>query len=607
MSFLNFVGGMAKKANEINAEERAFEKDLYLQTAKIKAEADYDPDEMLDYTIGWNYTDAKGVSQKTNLNFLSGNPLDSDSFKDENDRINTAQTGINAFQTMSPEARAAIIAASDPNDPNHPSYLKIKPIMDMIGQYKIKSTVSANGKARYTGSQIIGMPADITAHFFAPHDTRVLGANKINSAADILELSNINLTDMSIENQDIFNEAASGLFDVSLNLSTLPTNATRKRLSSAFGSEVLLKDQGTTFQLIGSALQGNLVQQLGNTSDYVIAGTINNELTFGPQVDAMRNANFNAVNITYEISKALFGYDTGKKDKDGKPIIVEGLSNYRSSNAIFNVKTRVESFFDFTSDLGKVLNPQFTQMSDMARIAERRVASAAVLDNEGKIVKGAVRSFYTDPNDPDTGKSAYDVSSGDGKTLIKDKSYDGMTIEQANKINYMDTDIPLMQRIQALQIHLAFQVAIASQGYEGGKAVSDADFDRAWASIGAGGKGIFASMTSKEEVSAKMKVLIGVLGNTMAYNQAYAGLRDGVKEKGAELYRNAMYDYWYDNEAGKAPTTSGEVNDFGYWFVSTVGQPSPVDIDWDNYGSDTLRFKGFQGGSFGDFKKVKNI
>ena len=38
-------------------------------------------------------------------------------------------------------------------------------------------------------------------------------------------------------------------------------------------------------------------------------------------------------------------------------------------------------------------------------------------------------------------------------------------------------------------------------------------------------------------------------------------------------------------------TKPGEVNDFGYWFVSNVGQPSPVEIDWDNYGEN--KFVGF--------------
>ena len=611
MSFLTFVGGMAKKVNEIKAEERAFEKDLMLQTAKIKTEAEYDPDEMLDYTISWDYIDAKGKPQKETLTFLGGDPRNATIFKDENDRINTAQNGINAIDSFSKESNEAIIKAlTDPTDPNHASALKLQGIYDLLGHNKVVSKPDGKGSNVLTSSQIIGGPDNMRSAYLNKHDQRVLGVGKINSADDILKQSEIDITGMSKVNQDIFNNAASGLFDVSLGLSDLPTAKTREILADSFGSDVLLKDQGTTFKLIGSALQGNLVQQIGSTPDYVVAGTVGREISFKLQVAAMRDANFNAINITYEIGKALFGYDTGRLDKDGNPIIVEGLSNYRSANAIFNLKTRVESLFDFGSDLGQVLRPKFNNMSSMARMAERRIASAAVRDENGKVIKPAVTSFYTDPNDPDIGKKAYDVHSGNGKTLIKNKKYDGMTIAQANEIDYMDKDIPIMQRIQALQIHLAFQVAIASQGYEGGKAVSDADFDRAWQSIGAGGKGIFQSMTSKEEVSAKMKVLLGVLGNTMAYNQAYLGIRDGVKEKGAELYRQSMYDHWAEDIAPK-DTKPGEVNDFGYWFVSTVGQPSPVEIDWDNYGEN--KFVGFDQGMFGvsflggDFSNVKDL
>ncbi len=610
MSFLTFVGGMAKKVNEIKAEERAFEKDLMLQTAKIKAEAEYDPDEMLDYTINWDYTDAKGKPQKETLTFLGGDPRNATIFKDENDRINTAQNGINAINSFSKESTEEIVKAlNDPTNPNHESALKLQSIYDLLGHNKVVSKPDGKGGNVLTSSQIIGGPNNIRSAYLGSHDQRVLGVGKINSADDILKLSKINFTGKTKEYQDIFNNAASGLFDVSLGLSDLPTTKTRKILADSFGSDVLLNDQGTTFQLIGSALQGNLVQQIGGTPDYVVAGTVGREMAFKPQVAAMRDANFNAINITYEIGKALFGYDTGRLDKKGNPIIVEGLGNYRSANTIFNVKTRIESLFDFGSDLGQVLRPKFNDMSNMARMAERRIAAAAVRDENGEVIKPAVTSFYTDPNNPDTGKQAYDVYSGDGKTLIKNKRYDGMTIAQANKIDYMDADIPLMQRIQALQIHLAFQVAIASQGYEGGKAVSDADFDRAWQSIGAGGKGLFQSMTGKEEVSAKMKVLLGVLGNTMSYNQAYLGIRDGVKEKGAELYRQSMYDYWAENIATK-DTKPGEVNDFGYWFVTTVGQRSPVEIDWDNYGEN--KFVGFSQGLFGtgfggDFSNVKDL
>jgi len=187
MSFLTFVGGMAKKVNEIKAEERAFEKDLMLQTAKIKTEAEYDPDEMLDYTISWDYTDAKGKPQKETLTFLGGDPRNATIFKDENDRINTAQNGINAIDSFSKESNEAIIKAlTDPTDANHESALKLQGIYDLLGHKKVVSKPNGKGGNVFTSSQIIGGPTDIRSAYLGKHDQRVLGVGKMNSAGDIL-------------------------------------------------------------------------------------------------------------------------------------------------------------------------------------------------------------------------------------------------------------------------------------------------------------------------------------------------------------------------------------------------------------------------------------
>ena len=298
----------------------------------------------------------------------------------------------------------------------------------------------------------------------------------------------------------------------------------------------------------------------------------------------MTDANFNSTNITYEIGKALMGY-TGK-DANGKVVVYEGLSNYKSGGGTtFNLKTRIEGMLDTATDLGRILNPKFQSMRKLSAQQERRVAR---FDEQGQEIS---RAFYT---------GAKDTLTGDGTTLVKDKLYDGMTISRAMNIDVTNKDVGSMERIQALQIHLAFQVAIASQGYEGGKAVSDADFDRAWSLVGGGQKGFFRSMISKEEVEAKLKTLLGILGSNMAYNQAFEGMADGVKFKGATIYRNTTYDYWSKNIA---PVVSqdgaSEPNDYGYWFLSTIGQRSPVEINWESKRDNKLKFNtGFKEGDF---------
>lgn len=584
MSFLTFVGGMAKKVNEIKAEERAFEKDLMLQTAKIKTEAEYDPDEMLDHTVSWNYTDAKGKSQKANISFRAGDPLNASLFKDENDRIDSGTIGLKQLNALPPEAVKALIAGQDPNNANHGAYNKIAPVFDYIGNKYSNINTNQSGATIGTSSLGMGFDDSVYNHFLAPIDQSIIGLNVINSRDDIINNSNIDFNNLEADEQESINMFADGLFGViNEGGSVIPSNDVQNNLTTALGNPVLLEDKGLTFNLISEGLKGSLVQRQGQSQQYLIAPLSKKEINFLPQVKAMTDANFNSTNITYEIGKAFMGY-TGK-DAEGNDVVYEGLANYQSGGGFtFNVKTRIEGMLDTASDIGKILNPKFQSMRNLSAQEERRVAR---FDEQGREIS---RAFYT---------GAKDLSTGDGTKLIKDKLYDGMTISRAMNIDVTNKDVGLMERIQALQIHLAFQVAIASQGYEGGKAVSDADFDRAWSLVGGGEKGLFRSMVSKEEVEAKLKTLLGILGSNMAYNQAFEGMADGVKFKGATIYRNTTYDYWSKNIA---PVVSqdgaSEPNDYGYWFLSTIGQPSPVEINWESK-KDKIRFDtGFTEGDF---------
>jgi len=583
MSFLTFVGGMAKKVNEIKAEERAFEKDLMLQTAKIKTEAEYDPDEMIDHTVSWNYTDAQGKTQEANINFRAGDPLNASLFKDENDRVDSGTIGLKQLNALPPEAIKALIEGKDPTSANHAAYNKVAPVFNYIGNKYSQINTTASGATIGTSSRGMGFNKTIYNHFLAPIDKSIIGLNVINSRDDIINNSNINFSSLQKDEQESVSMFADGLFGVINEGGTvIPSNEVQNNLTTALGNPVLLEDKGLTFNLISEGLKGTLVQRQGGSQQYLIAPLSKKEINFLPQVQSMTDANFNSTNITYEIGKALMGY-TGK-DADGNDVIYEGLANYKSGGGFtFNVKSRIEGFLDTTTDLGKILNPKFQSMRQLSAQQERRVAR---FDEQGNEI---LRGFYTE---------AKDTFTGDGTTLVKDKLYDGMTIARAMSIDVTNKDVGLMERIQALQIHLAFQVAIASQGYEGGKAVSDADFDRAWSLVGGGQKGLFRSMTGKEEVEAKLKTLLGILGSNMAYNQAFEGMADGVKFKGARLYRNTTYDYWSKNIAPRvSEDASSEPNDYGYWFLTTIGQPSPVDINWESK-KDAIRFKGFTDGDF---------
>ena len=68
--------------------------------------------------------------------------------------------------------------------------------------------------------------------------------------------------------------------------------------------------------------------------------------------------------------------------------------------------------------------------------------------------------------------------------------------------------------LESLQIALAFTIAIANQNYEGGKAVSDADFDRAWQLLSGGtARGNFLSFTTREASVQSLKIVTIFLNN----------------------------------------------------------------------------------------------
>jgi hypothetical protein len=99
-----------------------------------------------------------------------------------------------------------------------------------------------------------------------------------------------------------------------------------------------------------------------------------------------------------------------------------------------------------------------------------------------------------------------------------------------------------MYRYKALQIHLTFQLAIAMQGFQGGKAVSDADFDRAWMLLtGNAGNTIFGKMSGTKAVTEGLRVVTEQFGRMAVYNKAYLQAKDGTRERTAKLAL-AVYD-----------------------------------------------------------------
>jgi hypothetical protein len=130
--------------------------------------------------------------------------------------------------------------------------------------------------------------------------------------------------------------------------------------------------------------------------------------------------------------------------------------------------------------------------------------------------------------------------------FLKQK-YDGLDIATYQKYglsgaHIKDEQLRSMYRYKALQIHLTFQLAIAMQGFQGGKAVSDADFDRAWMLLtGNAGNTIFGKMSGTKAVTEGLRVVTEQFGRMAVYNKAYLQAKDGTRERTAKLAL-AVYD-----------------------------------------------------------------
>ncbi len=142
--------------------------------------------------------------------------------------------------------------------------------------------------------------------------------------------------------------------------------------------------------------------------------------------------------------------------------------------------------------------------------------------------------------------------------FLKQK-YDGLEIGEFRKHglsgeHIKDKQLRSMYRYKALQIHLTFQLAIAMQGFQGGKAVSDADFDRAWMLLtGNAGKTVFGKLSSPTAVKEGLQVVTEQFGRFAVYNKAYLRAKPGTRKEVATLALNI-----FDAKALREGTNTGD-------------------------------------------------
>ena len=98
-----------------------------------------------------------------------------------------------------------------------------------------------------------------------------------------------------------------------------------------------------------------------------------------------------------------------------------------------------------------------------------------------------------------------------------------------------------LYKLQAIQIAMAFQMAIALQGYQGGKAVSDADFLRGWQAITGGqSQGFWSILTPASASAPAMEAALESVSMNEVYNIGYLNAPRGARAQNAKLMQELV-------------------------------------------------------------------
>ena len=88
---------------------------------------------------------------------------------------------------------------------------------------------------------------------------------------------------------------------------------------------------------------------------------------------------------------------------------------------------------------------------------------------------------------------------------------------------------------------MAFQMAIALQGYQGGKAVSDADFLRGWQAITGGqSQGFWSILTPASASAPAMEAALESVSMNEVYNIGYLNAPRGARAQNAKLMQELV-------------------------------------------------------------------
>jgi len=326
-------------------------------------------------------------------------------------------------------------------------------------------------------------------------------------------------------------------------------------------------DHAEFFSMLESGIDGSKITRSGN------AQRINS--SYKSETEALKRGRVenstaiqNVDSIADEIERLIYGYT----DIEGKEFIGIGASSGIAKigliiNAFSNEQTGVlKQFKNVMQRIGSKFNTISSVNGDVLLrtranrfITEKDVEEGNGLgkeaDKSGNLLEDKAREdgislelAKEDNNYIFTNQVYGTVELGDSihiedaLNFIKNGGIDqedGSTFKNADG---SESIISQGYKLQALQISLAFQMAIALQGHQGGKAVSDADFERAWQLITGGNKTSFwGKFTSLEADRQSLEAAREVLATEEIRNQAHINTTRGKRFKAEDIF-DSMFD-----------------------------------------------------------------
>jgi len=333
------------------------------------------------------------------------------------------------------------------------------------------------------------------------------------------------------------------------------------------------KDHAEFFSMLESGIEGSKIKRQGNTQSKT--SEYKSETTILKQAKQENSTSIqNVDSIADELEKIIYGYTLINEDgTEG-----ESFAGIRATGEVTKIALIINAFSNEQTGVFKQFKSVFSKLGETAdkiNLINNKVLNRTKLNRstDGLGEDGSKTGNFLEAKAIEQGIDLEDAKK-DNNYFFTNKAYgssdlgDAIKIEDALKFvdkgglnrqegesfknaDGSETLISQAYKLQALQISLAFQMAIALQGHQGGKAVSDADFDRAWQLItGGANTSFFKKFTSLEADRESLEAAREVLVSEEIRNQAHINTSRGKRFKAEDLFYS-MFEF----EAARRGTT----------------------------------------------------